>query len=278
MRRDAYYTNISPGSYRFSVIACNNDGLWSETGASFNFTLMPFFYQRKLFYALMGLMVLLAGFGIHQRRIHRFRTRERELTALVEARTEDLAELNWKLADVNKNLVHLATYDSLTGIANHRLFMNTLEIEWQRSERQSLPLSLIMADVDDFKAFNERYGHLAGDQCLKVLATSMAESLTRAGDLVARYGGEEFIVLLPATDVEDAALVAERLRRRIEEAETKPESSSACLYVTISLGVAGGIAKRGMLAETLIQASDQALYQAKNGGGNRIVIAPRQDA
>lgn len=277
-RRDAYYTNISPGPYRFAVIACNNDGLWNETGASFDFTLTPFFYQRKLFYVLIGLIVLLAGFGVYLWRVHRFRTRERELTVLIEAKTNDLADINRKLADANKNLEHLATYDSLTGIANHRLFMDTLEIEWRRSERQSLPLSLIMADVDGFKAFNDRYGHLAGDQCLKVLATSMAESLTRAGDLVARYGGEEFIVLLPATDVEDAALVAERLRRRIEEAETKPESSSACLYVTISLGVAGGIAKRGMLAETLIQASDQALYQAKNGGGNRIVIAPRQDA
>lgn len=275
-RRDVYYTNISPGPYRFSVIACNNDGLWNETGAAFDFTLTPFFYKRKLFYVLIGLMVLLAGFGVYRWRVHRFRARERELTVLIEVRTKDLADVNRKLEDANKKLEHLATHDGLTGIANHRLFMNALEIEWRRSERLSLPLSLIMADVDNFKAFNDRYGHQAGDRCLKALATMMAESITRAGDLVARYGGEEFIVLLPATDVEGAALVAERLRKRIEEAGTKTEASSVGSFITISLGVAAVVPKRGMLAEALIRASDQALYQAKNGGRNRIVKAPAE--
>jgi diguanylate cyclase (GGDEF)-like protein len=278
MRRDVYYTNIPPGAYRFSVIACNNDGLWNETGASFDFTLTPFFYQRKLFYALIGMMVLLTGFGVFLWRLRRFKARERELTALVEARTQDLADANRNLKEANTQLEHLATHDGLTGIANRRHFMNALEIEWRRSERLSLPLSLIMADVDNFKAFNDRYGHQAGDQCLRMLATLMAESITRAGDLVARYGGEEFIVLLPATEVEGAAHVAERLRKRIEDAGIKHETSPVCACVTISFGVAGVIPKRGMLAESVIQASDQALYRAKTEGRNRVVRAPGQDA
>jgi len=278
MRRDAYYTNISPGSYRFSVIASNNDGLWNETGASFEFTMMPFFYERKSFYALIGLMVLLGGFSIYRWRVHRFRVRERELTVLIEARTKDLADVNWRLEDANEKLEHLATHDGLTGIANRRHFMNVLEIEWRRSERQSSPLSLIMADVDNFKAFNDRYGHPAGDQCLKALATLMAESVIRAGDLIARYGGEEFVILLPATEAEGAAHVSERLRKRVEAEGIKHESSPVSDRVTISFGVAAVVPRQDMIAETLVKASDRALYQAKREGRNRVVIAPRQDA
>jgi diguanylate cyclase (GGDEF)-like protein len=274
IRRDAYYTNISPGSYRFSVIASNNDGLWTETGASFDFTLMPFFYERKSFYALIGLMVLLGGFGIYRRRVHRYRVRERELTVLIEARTKDLADVNWRLEDANQKLEYLSTHDDLTGIANRRLFMNALEIEWRRSERQCLPLSLIMVDVDNFKAFNDRYGHQAGDQCLKELATLMAESVNRAGDLVARYGGEEFVILLPATDAEGAGHVAECLRKRIEAEGIKKESSSVSDRIKISLGVAAVVPRRDMPVETLVKASDEALYLAKSEGRNRVVIAP----
>jgi diguanylate cyclase (GGDEF)-like protein len=268
-RRDAFYTNISPGSYRFSVIACNNDGLWNETGASFDFTLTPNFYQRKSFFALIGVMVFLAGFGILRWRVHRFRARERELTVLIEARTKDLADVNRRLEGANEKLEHLATHDGLTGIVNRRHFMNVFEVEWRRAERLSLPLSLIMADVDNFKAFNDRYGHQAGDECLKALASLMAATVARAGDLVGRYGGEEFIFLLPATDAEGAARVAERVRTKIETESLRHESSSVCDHVTVSFGVATVVPKRDISAGMLVKASDGALYQAKKDGRNR---------
>lgn len=272
-RRDAFYTNIPPGSYRFSVIACNNDGLWNETGASFNFSLTPHFYQRKSFFALIGVIALLTGFGILRWRVHRFRARERELTVLIEARTKDLADVNRRLEDANEKLEHLATHDGLTGIVNRRHFMNVFEVEWRRAGRLSLSLSLVMADVDNFKAFNDRYGHQAGDQCLKALAALMAETVARAGDVVARYGGEEFIFLLPATDAEGAMCAAERVRTRIETEGLKHESSSVCDRVTVSFGVATVVPKRDMTAEMLIKASDLALYQAKRDGRNRTASA-----
>jgi diguanylate cyclase (GGDEF)-like protein len=272
-RREAYYTNMSPGTYRFMVIACNNDGLWNDAGATFDFTLKPHFYERTLFFGLVGVAVLLAGFGLMRWRIHRFQARERELTILIEARTKDLADVNRRLEDVNGRLEHLATHDGLTGIANYRHFLNTFDIEWRRSERQSLPLSLIMIDVDKFKAFNDRYGHQAGDQCLKTLATLFSETVTRAGDTVARYGGEEFVILLPETNAEGALSVAERVRKKVEAAAIKHEASPVCDHVTLSLGTATIVPTRDLAPEELIKASDRALYRAKRDGRNRSVAA-----
>jgi len=268
-RRSAFYTNMSPGSYRFSAIACNNDGFWNEKGVSFEFTLKPYFRQSKAFAVLVAGILFAAGFGIYRRRVRQYRERERELNGFVEARTKDLADVNARLENANAKLEHLATHDDLTGLANRRHFMRALETEWRRSERQASPLSLIMVDADHFKAYNDNCGHQAGDRCLKTLASALAEAVTRAGDLVGRYGGEEFIILLPATGGDGAAQVAERLRERIEAERIGRKSSSADLGITISLGVATVIPKRGMRPEILIKAADRALYRAKNEGRNR---------
>jgi diguanylate cyclase (GGDEF)-like protein len=267
-RRSAFYTNIPPGSYRFRVQACNNDGLWNETGGTFEFTLKPFFYERKVFYVLAAAALILAGFGANGWRLAKLRSRARELGRLVDVRTRDLAEASRKLGEANKMLEHLARTDPLTGISNRRHFMDVLEVEWRRSLRLGLPLSLIMADIDHFKDYNDAFGHQEGDRCLARLAALLAEDAGRAGDLVGRYGGEEFIVLLPATDPPGAESVTERFRRTSEEARITP-NPDVCRGVTLSFGVATAIPKREMTLDALIKAADEALYQAKNEGRNR---------
>ncbi|MCP4151605.1 MAG: diguanylate cyclase, partial [bacterium] len=132
-----------------------------------------------------------------------------QLEELVEERTKQLAE-------ANKKLERLANFDALTGVANRRNFIETLEKEWKRSIRSKQSLALIMIDIDFFKAYNDSYGHPAGDDCLIRVASNLQNALVRTGDLLARYGGEEFVVILPGTELKGAALVAEKLRKSIE--------------------------------------------------------------
>jgi len=267
-RREAFYTNLPPRSYCFRVIACNGDGIWNETGASFRFILKPHFYQRKVFLAFVGLGFLLAVFAGHRRRLLGLRRRARELARLVDERTGDLAVANDKLEAANRRLEELANTDALTGLANRRCFMNVLEVEWKRGERLGQPVSLIMADVDRFKLFNDAFGHQEGDRCLVRLAAVMKETVGRAGDLIGRYGGEEFIIILPVTDGEGAVRVAERLRRTIEKTGICDAPGTPGGTITLSFGIATAVPRRDLSAEDLIKASDEALYLAKNEGRN----------
>lgn len=177
-------------------------------------------------------------------------------------------------------LQDLASKDGLTGIANRRCFDETLEAEWHRAIRKSHPLTLLMVDVDHFKDYNDRYGHQAGDACLKRIAAAMANTPLRAYDLVARYGGEEFAVILPEVTFEGAQAVAERIRAVIAQLGIL-DSASTGGVVTISIGAA---TVNAVSAETgsnkssqLVAAADAALYQAKHAGRNR-VIAVQVDA
>ena len=164
-------------------------------------------------------------------RLHRHRRREADLVDLVDARTRELAE-------ANEFLMELSYLDPLTGIANRRRFEERLEHEWKRAVRGQTALSLVMIDIDRFKAFNDAYGHPRGDECLKQVATSLSDGLPRAGDSVARYGGEEFAVILPLTDRAGAVKVAEQLRHRIESLAIPNRASTVGRVVTISCGVA----------------------------------------
>lgn len=166
-------------------------------------------------------------------------------------------------------LRRLSFIDGLTGIANRRHFDETLEREWRRCGRSNLPLSVIILDVDHFKAFNDRYGHQAGDDCLRAVARMMAEHAKRPGDLAARFGGEEFVCLLPETDAEGAMRVAERLRTRIEAEGIPHAASPVTPYVTISLGCASMVPPIDQAATRLLEKADQALYAAKREGRNR---------
>jgi diguanylate cyclase (GGDEF)-like protein len=265
-RRAAYFTNIPPGRYRFHVIACNNDGVWNETGASFAFYLRPYFYQTIYFYVLCGLTALALALGIFRIRVRQMKAREKQLILLVEERTKELA-----LA--NQELEHLSLTDKLTNIANRRSLDAFLDQEWGRCLREGRPLSLIMVDIDFFKAYNDTYGHQAGDDCLRKMAGVLKENINRAGDLAARYGGEEFIIILSATGAEGAAAVAERLKAAVAALGIVHEASSVATYVTISLGCASCVPSPESDSTSLISAADEALYHSKRNGRNRISMA-----
>jgi diguanylate cyclase (GGDEF)-like protein/PAS domain S-box-containing protein len=167
-------------------------------------------------------------------------------------------------------LEKLATRDGLTGLANRRCFDETLAAEWARALRQRQPISLLMVDVDNFKAYNDANGHLGGDECLKRIATAVASEM-RANDLVARYGGEEFAVILPNQSLKGAAIVAERIRRRVEQLQL-PNGGAPLRRVTVSIGAATAIAGADNCANELVSIADAALYRAKHLGRNRISL------
>lgn len=187
---------------------------------------------------------------------------------------EDLRRTKNELEEANIKLRSLADLDALTLIPNRRAFDQRLELEWRRAQRSALPLTLLMVDVDDFKAFNDRYGHLAGDQCLRRVAEALAGSLRRAGEFVARFGGEEFAIVLPGTDDKQAGVAAERCLNAVRALHIPHERARSAPIVTLSIGYAtwDGVSKADR-TELLAQA-DTALYQAKNNGRNTSSVAP----
>jgi diguanylate cyclase (GGDEF)-like protein len=163
----------------------------------------------------------------------------------------------------------LAITDGLTGLANRRRFDDIFDQEWRRAMREGEPVGIMMIDVDCFKLFNDFYGHLAGDQCLRSIADSIRSSVSRPGDLPARFGGEEFVVLMPGTDLCGVLQVAEILRFRIELLQLEHERSPHRI-VTVSVGCWSTVPKPGTLPASLIEIADQGLYSAKLGGRNRV--------
>ncbi|WP_448191957.1 diguanylate cyclase domain-containing protein [Azospirillum sp. sgz301742] len=166
-------------------------------------------------------------------------------------------------------LRQLSFLDGLTGIPNRRRFDEVLALEWRRCSRSRLPLSVIMLDVDYFKAFNDRYGHQAGDDCLRAVSRVLTDHVQRPGDLVARFGGEEFVCLLPETDTEGAARVAERLRASLETEAIPHAASPVADHVTISLGFACVFPPADEPPDRVLEYADRALYAAKREGRNR---------
>jgi diguanylate cyclase len=199
--------------------------------------------------------------------------RVRRRTQALEQRNDDLSRLRLALETANRRLKRLVAVDALTGIANRRHFDRALERELRRTRREEQPLSLIFLDLDEFKRFNDTYGHARGDDVLRSVARTLDETFRRGGDLVARYGGEEFAVLLPGVDGRRASLYAERLRRRIWRLSIPYGASQVTDRVTISGGVATVTPKLVIAASELMLAADRALYRAKCIGKNRIVTA-----
>jgi len=196
--------------------------------------------------------------------------RVRERTQALEARNAELTQLRLALETANQRLKRLVSVDGLTGIANRRHFDRALDREIRRARRENLPISLIFLDLDEFKRFNDTYGHARGDEVLRLVAHTLDETFRRGGDLVARYGGEEFAVVLPGVDGRRAELYAERLRRRIWRLAIPYEASSVADRVTISGGVATVIPGFVVTPDDLLHAADKALYRAKCQGRNRI--------
>ena len=176
------------------------------------------------------------------------------------------------LVKANQELERLATLDSLTGVANRRLFDEYLGLEWLQMFREQSPLSLILCDVDFFKLYNDTYGHLVGDFCLQQVATTINSCVKRPSDLVARYGGEEFAVILPNTDANGALQVAESIRQKVQALKITHATSTVNEFVTLSLGVTTVIPNTEINPDLLIAITDKALYSAKEQGRNRIIL------
>ena len=177
-----------------------------------------------------------------------------------------------KLTRAYEAMEEQAIIDGLTGIPNRRHFSDRLSKEFDRSQRDNYPLSLMMIDVDKFKAYNDFYGHQSGDDCLRKIAQVIKTTLKRPGDFCARYGGEEFVVLLPQTDQSGAGLVADKIRENVYKLKIPHEKSLPSGVVTISLGLATKPGEMPMSSEDLVSRADYALYQAKQKGRNRVEV------
>jgi len=182
---------------------------------------------------------------------------------------------NSALADANRFLEEMNKTDALTGLGNRRAFDGVLSAEWRQAERQKTSLSLILMDVDCFKRYNDGYGHGAGDECLRQVASVIKRHAKRPHDLAARYGGEEFAVILCATTAQGALAVAEDIRKDVEGLGLQHEFSTVASVVTLSAGTATAQPAAGQTFDSIIERADKALYAAKNGGRNRVESAPQ---
>jgi diguanylate cyclase (GGDEF)-like protein len=194
---------------------------------------------------------------------------KRQLEKQVDERTEELKSALEKLSEAHITLKELTTIDTVTGIRNRHYFEEVFDQEWRRAVRQKYPVTLMVLDIDHFKRVNDTHGHLSGDECLATVAKDIDGMFNRPSDVVARYGGEEFVVILPYVDAENGFMLAEQVRRRVEQRDIILDNTS--ISVTISVGVATLIPDEDTDPRRLIQLADEALYIAKSSGRNRSV-------
>lgn len=187
----------------------------------------------------------------------------------------DRVETELRLTQAASEMARLATTDQLTGLANRRRFSQEMQREWQRAVREQLPLSVLLLDVDFFKAYNDTYGHQGGDEALKSVAVTVGGALQRSADIAARWGGEEFVVLLPDTDLLGAIAVAEYIRASVESLKIAHSGSNIGI-LTVSIGVATAYPSRNQAPEPLIAEADTNLYGAKHKGRNRVGAPPTE--
>jgi diguanylate cyclase (GGDEF)-like protein len=262
--RVANYTNLPPGDYVFRAIASNNDGVWNDEGASVAFTIVPHWYATWWFRALAAAAVLSLLSGVYRLRVWRLHERERDLKREVAQRTE-------ALRTANAELKRVAAIDGLTRIANRGAFNQRLHDAWEGHAAAQTRLAVLLCDIDAFKAYNDTYGHLAGDVALTAVAGALNKVLRSKADLAARYGGEEFAVLLTACDAGEAAAVARRMCDAVRALAIEHRASGAAGQVTISIGVASAVPAVGESPDALLRRADEALYRAKADGRDRVV-------
>ncbi|NRR29107.1 diguanylate cyclase [Oxalobacteraceae bacterium] len=263
--RSATYTNLNPGRYVFRIRAANHRGVWNPEASTLAITITPPYWQSWWFRGLAGLLVVTLLLGAHWLRIRRVTRNQRQLEQLVTARTGELEESNRKLAA-------LSTTDGLTGVGNRRGFDVALEAEWRRAARTGQTLALTLLDVDHFKKYNDHYGHVAGDACLRTVAELITTHGRRTSDLVARYGGEEFALLAASTDAADAYGVAQAICAELAKLRL-PHAGSPFGIVTISIGVAVMVPTEDGSPDQLVQEADRAMYRAKQKGRNMALLA-----
>lgn len=215
----------------------------------------------------------LAALGRSQNQHHAL---EQELQ-LTRRECDQLTRAQHRVTEANEKLERESATDGLTGITNRRRFDEILGIEWMRAARSGTTMSLLMFDIDHFKRFNDHYGHVAGDECLRRVAQLLHSSARRAGDLVTRYGGEEFVVLLPGARLSDAEELAQRCQQGIAAMALPHASSPTADHVTFSIGIAFVGPSAAHDPASLVNAADTAMYRAKTAGRARYVVATRAD-
>ncbi|QEY31418.1 diguanylate cyclase [Synechococcus sp. RSCCF101] len=235
--------------------------------------------QQALVPSIMGFLVgfarLITALAVEQfNALEAEQAHRRHLEEQVQQRTRELKERTVQLENARNDLARQARIDGLTLVANRRALDGFLESEWRRLARSRRPLSLLMIDVDHFKAYNDRHGHPAGDACLVTIARLIAEVVQRPTDLVARYGGEEFACVLSDTDQRGALHIAEAIRQRLAELNAQPMGSQLLDAVTVSIGVATCTPALGTPLAGLIEGADRCLYRAKRSGRNRVCADP----
>jgi diguanylate cyclase (GGDEF)-like protein len=235
--------------------------------------------SRNAYYMLYAVFIVMYAFtsvsvvGHFYARTVRFLCADEEEIELM----NQIRRSNDELAGANRQLAAMARIDGLTGVANRRRFDELLERETHRARSGGSPFSLLMLDIDAFKGYNDRYGHQAGDDCLRIVARTVAACLRRPGDIVARYGGEEFVAILPSTDEAGAVALAETIRSAIEALRVESVDAPGGV-VTLSVGVATSNDDAGWNADELIRRADAALYEAKRAGRNCVWVAEPGEA
>jgi diguanylate cyclase (GGDEF)-like protein len=204
-----------------------------------------------------------------------------ELRTLVAQRTSELEDTNTRLVEemarrrkAEDEIRVISLTDGLTGIYNRRAFDEYLQNVWHDASPETAPLSLLLIDIDNFKAYNDRYGHVAGDECLRIVAKQIASSTARAADFLARYGGEEFALVLPDTDAAGARHVGNRVLENVRSAQIGHESSPVAPIVTVSVGCATLSSPDQGDGQFLTQKADESLYRAKRNGKNGLGVEP----
>ncbi len=265
------YEHLSPGDYQFQVAEVDQTGHLISPTATYSFRIAPRWWQRRDLQLGAALIVLIVLIVTWRQRVGALLKQKKHLEAAVKLRTSDLEKEKGELLRTKEQMRHYAEHDDLTGLWNHRIIVDRLRIEVDRSRREGLPVSIILADLDYFKRINDTYGHPAGDQVLRE-ASAIFQRMVRTYDWVGRYGGEEFLLILPGSGFVNARQRAEELRIAIQDACVKDGETP--IPLTASFGVASGFPSG---AEELIREADEALYKAKNSGRN-CVVASEVDA
>jgi diguanylate cyclase (GGDEF)-like protein len=262
---EVHYRDLAPGFYRFEVAEADSAGHPISPVASFAFQITPRWWQIRGLQIAALLLVILGLIVLWRHRVGLLVYQKRQLEDAVQRRTVDLEREKGELMRTREQMRHYAEHDDLTGLWNHRIIVERLRIEVERSRREGLPLSIILADLDFFKRINDTYGHPAGDQVLRE-ASAILRGMVRSYDWVGRYGGEEFLLILPGSGFMHARERAEDLRIAFENALV--QEGETVIPLTASFGVASGFPASH---EDLIREADAALYRAKDNGRNCVV-------
>jgi diguanylate cyclase (GGDEF)-like protein len=265
-QRELQFAGLAPGFYRLEVQAKENDGEWSGATAEFPFRILTPWYASWWFIAICAMIPISATGAVLRWRFIDARKREQELVKLVAEKTVDL-----RLA--NEELKKLSFTDPLTGLVNRRIFDQTLERECSRVRRTESSVSLLMIDIDHFKALNDSLGHQKGDEYLIAVAAELKRNCKRRMDTAARYGGEEFAIILADTEVTHAVEFAESIRRAVAALRLPHPASPDAQFLTVSVGVGAATRSGCFTSEALIAEADRALYDAKKAGRNRVCLA-----